>query len=196
VTACGHEIGHPESLVSGENTAAAPLGKITLTDNVSAANVGAPYRAEGAFTAVSNTGMSTTASALPNPLPTTADVRMADTSVLRTRDVSHVDAVSRPGLYRIHVREAKSATGFDQRFEYVVKGPESAVASFVKERRAAGAYLSEQRTVSGTAYALLLSCTPLTLPGGLSGVPFRDLRTGDESGALHWLWQRVDSGAY
>ena len=77
-----------------------------------------------------------------------ADIRIADTSVLRTRDVSHVGATFRPGLYRIHVRRAPSGAGFQQRFEYVVKGAPDAVTAFVAAQTAAGAVLSEQRTVA------------------------------------------------
>jgi hypothetical protein len=195
---CAHETtSHPGILVSGENPAADPLDDLGFADNVSADNVSNQgYRAEGAYTNVTNTGLSTMASALPKPIPALADVKMADTTVLRTRDVSHVDAASRPGLYRIHVRKAPGGTGFEQRFEYVVKGSASAVAGFVQARQAAGDYLSESRDVSGTSYALVLTSAPVTLSAGLSGVPFADLREGDRSGALGWLWQRLDSGTY
>jgi hypothetical protein len=194
---CAHETtSHPGILVSGGNSAAPPLDDLTFENNVSADNASNQgYRAEGAYTNVTNTGLSTMASSLPKPIPTIADVKMADTTVLRTRDVSHVDAASRPGLYRIHVRKAPS-TGFEQRFEYVVKGAASAVDAFVQARQSAGDYVSESRDVGGTSYALVLTSAPVAVPGGISGVPFADLRTGDQSGVLSWLWQRVDSGRY
>src|SRR3954462_15372757 len=110
------------------------------------------------------------ASALPKPIPAIAGVKMADTTVLRTRDVSHVDAGSRPGLYLIHVRRAPGGTGFEQRFEYIVKGAASAVAGFVQGRQAAGDYVSESRAVGGTSYALVLASAPVAISGGLSAV--------------------------
>jgi hypothetical protein len=194
---CAHTIGHPGILVSGQNTAAEPLNDITFTNNVSAETVtGVAYRTEGAFTNVTNSGLATTAAALPASIPTTADIRMADTSILRTRDVSHVAAAFRVGLYRIHVRRAPSGGGFQQRFEYVVKGAPDAVTGFVSSQVAAGALLSEQRTVGAVAYALLLTPSPVAIPGALAAVPFRDLRDGDLTGELSWLWRRVDTGAY
>jgi hypothetical protein len=195
VTQTGHRIGHPGILISGMNEAAGPIRNVTLTDNVSAGNTGAPYRAEGAYQNVTNTGMKTAVSDLP-PLPTAASVRRTDAAVLRTRDVSHVAASFRPGLYRIHVRQAPSGGGFQERFEYIVKGGTAAVDAFVSARTQAGDYLSEKRDASGTTHAVLLARAPLTIPNGVSGVTFRELRSGDQSGALSWLWQRVDSGAY
>jgi hypothetical protein len=192
-----HTIGHPGILISGQNTAAQPLDRITLTDNVSAETVtGTPYRAEGAFTNVTNTGLATTAAALPSPIPTMADIRIGDTAVLRTRDVSHVGAAFRTGLYRIHVRRAPSGGGFQQRFEYIVKGAPDAVTTFASAQTATGAVLSEQRTVGAVAFALLLAPAPVAVPGTLAPVPFRDLRAGDLAGDLSWLWQRIDTGMY
>ena len=46
------------------------------------------------------------------------------------------------------------------------------------------------------AYALLLTPAPVALPGALTPVTFRDLRAGDRTGDLSWLWQRLDTGAY
>jgi hypothetical protein len=195
VTGCGHNGSHPGILISGLNTAAEPLSDITLTDNVSTANQNGNYRTEGAFTNVTNTGMKTAASDLPTPEPTAADIHLADTTVLRTRDVSHVGASFRPGLHRIHVRQTTSGGGFEERFEYVVKGSEAAVDVLVAARAQAGGCLSERRDVTGTTYARLLSSTPITIPNDVSGVTFRDLRAGDQTGTLSWLWQRVDSGA-
>ena len=120
--------------------------------------------------------------------------RIADTSVLRTRDVAHVEASKRPGLYRIHVRPSGSGLGFEQRFEYVVKGAPAAVDAFVKARAAAGDHLSEQRTVQDTSYALLLCAAPVAVPAELSPVTFRELRAQDKPNALDWLWSRVDTG--
>jgi hypothetical protein len=193
---CGHTVGHPGILLSGQHTAAAPLNEIRLRNNVSADNPNGAYRAEGAYTNVTNEGLLTAASALPMPIPTAASARMADTAHLRTRDVSHVAATFRPGLHRIHVRRAPTGAGFQQRFEYVVKGTAAAVESFVSARVTAGDYLSEQRNAGGTTYALVLTRTPVALPSDLSAVTFRELRTGDASGELGWLWRRVDTGSY
>jgi hypothetical protein len=197
VSGCGHTIGHPGLLISGGNQAAGPLTNIALTNNTSVGAPAGPYRAEGSYTGVSNQGMSTTASALPAVMPSQSSVHYADTSVLRTRDTSHVAQAYRSGLYRIHVRENPDGKGgFQQRFEYLVKGTETAVTAFVKARVLANDYLSEQRTIAGVAYALLLSAQPLTVPTDLQGVLFRDLRTRDTAADLGWLWERVDSARY
>jgi hypothetical protein len=193
---CGHRIGHPGILISGLYSAAPPLADIQLTNNVSVGTAAGPYRAEGAYTNVTNEGLQTSASALPMPIPDVADVRMADTSILRTRDVSHVDESFRFGLYRIHVRQAPGGSGFQERFEYVVKGPPATLASFVEQHTSSGAYLSEVRTVGSTSYALVLTARPISVSAGLAGVSFRELRSGDSSGELRWLWQRVDAGSY
>jgi hypothetical protein len=67
---------------------------------------------------------------------------------------------------------------------------------FLDARQSAGDYASEQRVVDGTTYALLLCAAPVTLPMELNGVTFRELRTKDQSGALSWLWNRVDTATY
>jgi hypothetical protein len=193
---CGHRIGHPGILISGLHASAPPLNDIQLRNNVSASNPNGAYRAEGRHTNVTNEGLAESAASLPMPIPDAASVRMADTSILRTRDVSHVAAGSRAGLHRIHVREAASGGGFQQRFEYVLKGAAADVDAFVSARIAAGDYLSERRAVAGLTYALVLTRTPVALPSGVSGVTFRELRSGDSSGDLAWLWQRLDRGAY
>jgi hypothetical protein len=78
----------------------------------------------------------------------------------------------------------------------VIKGAPDAVTAFVTTQTAAGAALSEQRTLGAVAYALLLTPAPVALPGTLTPVTFRNLRAGDVAGDLSWLWQRVDTGAY
>jgi hypothetical protein len=196
VTRCGDGNGHPGILVSGLNAAAAPLSDITLADNVAAANPNGAYRAEGAYANVVNTGLLETADSLPAPMPTVSSVRLADTAVLRTRDVSHVAAAFRPGLYRIHVRQAPGGSGFEQRFEYIVKGPSAAIDAFVAGRVQANDYLSEKRPDGSTTHALLLTREPIILSSELTGVTFREVRAGDSSGVLSWLWDRIDSGTY
>lgn len=193
---CGDAIGgHPGILVSGDNAASAPLSDLAFYDNISVDNVNGPYREEGAFTNVINEGMRSTADALPMPVPTLADVKMEDTSVLRTRDVSHVEASLRTGLHRIHVRPAAGRDGFEQRFEYVVKGEPGAVDAFTSARRAAQDYVVEQRVVGGSSYALVLTAAPVAIGEPLSAVSFRDLRAG-AAGELAWLWQLIDDAAY
>ena len=155
-----------------------------------------PIGPKEAYTNVTNTGLATTAAALPSPIPTMADIRIADTSILRTRDVTHVAATFRAGLYRIHVRRSPSGTGFQQRFELRDQGAPMPVTGFVTTQTATGAALSEQRTVGGVAYALLPTPAPVAVPGTLTAVTFRDLRAGDMAGDLSWLWQRLDAGAY
>jgi hypothetical protein len=190
---CAHTVGHPGILVSGKNSAAGPLDDIALTYNVSAETVtGTAYRAEGDYTNVTNTGLQTTAAALPTPIPAMADIRLADTSVMRTRDVSHVAAPYRVGLYRIHVRRAPGGGGFEQRFEYLVKGPPDFVAGFTSAQAAAGGAVTAARTVGATAYARVLTPAPVAVASPLGSVPFRDLRSGDQTGGLSWLWQNVD----
>jgi hypothetical protein len=192
---CGHAISHPGILVSGLSTDAGPLMNIALTDNVSVGTPAGPYRAEGSYVNVTNDDLKSVASALPAPAPTMTNVTLADTTVLRTRDVSHAPANTRTGLYRIHVRAAASG-GFQQRFEYMIKGPTDMVTAFTRMRTSAGDYLSEQRTVNGSDYALVLSTAPVALPSGLAAVTFRELRAGDADGSLSWLWTRVDKGTY
>ncbi len=194
---CSHAIGHPGILISGLNAAAEPLDDIELVDNVSADNVlGGAYNAEGEYTNVTNTGLSTSVDDLPSLIPTAGDIQLADTSILRTRDVSHVEAGFRAGLYRIHVRVSPADSGFEQRFEYLVSGSAAAVSSFVAERTEAGDYLSEQAYAGGSTYALLLTSAPIAIPSDLAGVSFRDLRAGDLGGELASLWERTDSGVY
>jgi hypothetical protein len=196
VTQCGHTIGHPGILITGDNPDCPTPGinHIHLTNCVSAANTGSDYAAVNDIADVTNTGFSTSTSDLPSPLPTTSDVVLKDTSILMTRDTTHVTSGSRPGLYRIHVRE--HGAGYQERFEYVVQGSPSNVTSWVSTRTGAGDYLSEQQTVSGTAYALLLCAAPVTLGSGVSEVTFEDLRAGDLNGSLSWLWTRINTGSY
>ena len=84
----------------------------------------------------------------------------------------HVAETFRSGLHRIHVRPDVTGAGFEQRFEYVVKGQPDAVLVFVENRSAAGDYVSETRTVNATAYALVLTGVPIAVPSELSGVTF------------------------
>jgi hypothetical protein len=188
----GHSIGHPGILISGLNEAAEPLTAIALVDNVSVDNPNGPYRAEGAHDGVTNDGLRTDASDLPEPVPTRGDVVLEDTSVLRTRDVSHVPIAQRAGLHRIHVRPAPDGSGFEQRFEYVVSGEPAAVAAFCDERSAAGDFVAEQRSAGATAHALLLTAVPVAIPEALEGVSFRELRE-HAAGMLDWLWTRIDA---
>ena len=97
-------------------------------------------------------------------------------------------------LYRIHLRPA--AAGLEERFEYVVSGTETALGAWLAAARTEGACVSETRITDTTAYALVLSPIPLEIPTALSPVSFDALRAGDRSGALSWLWNRVDQGRY
>ncbi|MDB4987450.1 MAG: hypothetical protein JWN04_2628 [Myxococcaceae bacterium] len=193
---CALNGSQPGILVSGLNTAAAPLTNLTFSNNVSVGSPAGAYRAEGAYANVVDNNLLTAASAIPGAIPSISNVKLADTSVLRTRDVSHVAANVRPGLYRIHVRPAVSGSGYQQRFEYVVKGSPSDISTFAAARASAGDFVSEQRTVSGTAYALILCKAPLTIPTTLSAVTFREMRSKDAVNQLDWLWKRVDAGSY
>jgi hypothetical protein len=195
VANCGHTIGHPGLLVSGMNNTAGPLKDIAMNSNVVVNVPAGPYRVEGTTSNVTNVGMSTATSALP-AMPSTSNIVMADTRVLRTRDTSFAPADTRAGLYRIHVRRAPDGVSFQQRFEYVVKGPQDAVTAFVQQRVNAKDYLSEQRTEGGVTYAVLLTAAPVAIPSTLTGVAFREMRVAERDGKLTWLWQRVDSGNY
>jgi hypothetical protein len=70
------------------------------------------------------------------------------------------------------------------------------VTTYVQVRQAADDYLSEQRTVDGIAYALLLTAAPISLPSTMSAVGFRERREKERSDKLRWLWRRIDSGNY
>jgi len=196
VANCGHKIAHPNILISGASPAAGPLSTIHLVNNVSIGGGLGPYRLEGATRAIWNIGLSSDASALPRALPTLTDVKLADTTELRTLDTSHVPVAQRAGLLRIHVRRNQVTDRFEQRFEYVVKGPSERVRAFLSERSGSGDFLVERRTRSGVDYALLLCAVPIALPGDLLPVTFSELRTGDREGTLSGLWTRVDRGLY
>jgi hypothetical protein len=194
---CSQTIGHPGILISGLYAAAGPITNVHLTTNVVAeTKTGQAYRTEGDFSGVTNDGLSTDVATLPQPQPTTASVRIKDTAILKTRDTAFVPEASRPGLYRIHVRVAPVGGGLQQRFEYVVKGAPSELQTWLAARSGAGDYVSEQRTVTGTGYALVLARAPEALPSTLSGVTFQELRDGDNAGTLSWLWSRVNDGSY
>jgi hypothetical protein len=42
----------------------------------------------------------------------------------------------------------------------------------------------------------VLAANPLTIPSTLAGVSFTELRAGDSSGQLSWLWARINTGTY
>ncbi len=187
--------GHSSILVSGGNPDAEPIRDIQAVANVIVdALDGRAERSEGKYDAASVVfDNSTDPSLLPGPIPTRDDVRIQDTSILRTRDISFVPAAGQKGLYRIHLREAAAGDGVEERFEYVVRGTALAIASWLEVARAAGAYISESRNAGGSTYALLLSPTPLEAPDAIAGVSFEELREGDRTGTLSWLWARIDS---
>jgi hypothetical protein len=188
----GQVIGHPGILVSGGNSSAPALTNIAFEDEVSAETKnGQAYRTEGKLGVVTNTGMSDQTASLPKPMPTKSDAKPRDTSILATRDSSWVtDAAQRRGLHRIHVR--KATNGYEQRFEYVVHGAPADVAAFV----GTVSCVVESRVVAKTAWALVLSPKPLTVPSSLAGATFAELRAGDRDGTLRWLWARIDAKKY
>ncbi len=190
--------GHSAILISGGNPDAEPLRDINAIDNVIVeVPANRVQRAEGSHDSATVVfDNSTDPSRLPGPIPTLDDVRLQDTSILRTRDISFVAAAMRKGLHRIHVREAASGGGVDERFEYVVSGAASEIATWIATVRGQGAYVSESRSVGLSAYALVLSPVPLEVPGALNGVTFEALRAGDRAGTLSFLWQRIDLGNY
>jgi hypothetical protein len=178
---------HSGILISGLNPAVDPITNVTSTNNVVYGQSSSGFRAEGAYSNVYNTGMITSEEVTPAP---PALLTPSGAPILRTRDVSHVSSTFWPGLYRIHVRHG--AAGFEQRFEYAVKGDPGKVAAWCAYMAGTGAYVVERRTVSGTAYALALTPSPVMLMSGLSGVSFAEMR----GASLDWLWTRADSGAY
>jgi hypothetical protein len=190
--------GHSSILISGGNPDAEPLRDIQSVDNVIVdAPAGRIERAEGSYDAASVVFADVTdRSLLRGPIPTLSDVQIEDTSILRTRDVSFVAPEAQKGLYRIHVREAASGAGIEERFEYVVTGEQATLGAWLRTAANQGAYLAENKTVGANAYALLLSPVPLQVPAELAGVSFDDLRAGDRSGDLSWLWSRLDLGQY
>jgi hypothetical protein len=195
ISQCGQLVGHPNILVSGMNTAAPPLTNVAFTDNVSVNGPNGNYTVEGSTSNVTDLNLSQNAADLTSPAPTLASVVVRDTSILETLDTSFVASAQQPGLYRLHVRVAAGG-GFEQRFEYVVKGASTDVSGWTTARLAAGDHLSEQRDVGGVTYALVLAANPLTIPSTLAGVSFTELRAGDSSGQLSWLWARINTGTY
>lgn len=201
---CGQTIGHPTFLVSSQNSAAGPISNVAFDQCVSNGDTNGDYGTNGygggALVNVTSTNLHTNFADFPVPMPTTADAAAGDTSQLRTRNIApFIPAGQQPGLHRIHVRPVGSPSapsGFEQRFEYVVQGTPANVTAWVATRTAAGDYLAEQQTVSGTAYALLLTSAPVALGAGVSAVTFAALRAGDNAGTLSWLWARIDQGDY
>jgi hypothetical protein len=186
--------GHSAILVSGGNPDAEPIRDVASIDNVIVdPPSGRVERAEGKFDSASVVfDDSTDPARLPGPAPTLADVTLEDTSVLSTRDVSFVPAAMQPGLQRIHVREAGG--GLEERFEYVVTASPQELAAWLVD--APDSYVAETRVWGERAYALVLAPTPLELAPGVAGVTFEELREGDRSGELSWLWRRLDEHRY
>jgi parallel beta-helix repeat protein len=190
---CAQIIGHPGILVSGQNPAAEPISNIELDENVVVATAtGQAFREEGATTQVTNQGMSTAESDLPTPHPELVNIRIKDTSVLRTQDTSFVPEPLREGLYRIHVRQGPA--GFQQRFEYIVRGDAAHVDAWVAMRRAQGDHVSNTGEVGATTFARVLTGNPMQVPPELEAVTFADLREGERDGTSPWLWEVVNAG--
>lgn len=183
---CAQAIGHPGILVSGDNDKAAPLSKVAFEGNVVAeTKTGQAYRTEGAFMDVTNTAMSTMTSDL-GAIPTAADVKLRDTTILATRDGAWVDAARRRGLHRVQVR--KGAAGWEQRFEYVMRGPKADVDAL--------GCVVEEKEVAGKTYAVVVANAPIAVPMSVEEVTFEDVRAGDLDGSLTWLWKRLDALDY
>jgi hypothetical protein len=182
--------GHPGILVSGYHTAAPPIRDVQAIGNVIVDPAGGRVeRAEGEYEDVVFDNH--TDRALLPPVPTRDDIAMRDTEILRTRDTSFVDEAARPGLYRIHVRRSPETDAFEERFEYVVRGPSSAVDAWIAARAADGASVADRRATSDTTIAIVLLSVPAKLDAGLSGVSFAELRAGDRDGTLSWLWSAL-----
>ena len=181
---CAHTIGHPGILISGQNTAAQPLDTITLTNNVSAETVtGTAYRAEGAYTNVTNTGLATTAAALPVAHPD--DGRHPHRRHLRPAHARRLARRRRLPPGPVPHSRAPGAVG--RRLSAALRvrrqrRPRTPSPPSSTTQTAAGAVLSEQRTVGAVAYALLLTPAPVAVPAALTAVTFRDLRAGDRAG--------------
>ncbi len=184
---CGQIISHPGILISGANGAAGPITDVQLNGNVSVASNG-NYGTEGSLTNVANVGFSTALADLGSAIPSTASVKLRDTTILKIRDTSFVATGSRPGLYRIHVRQKPGQATFEQRFEYVFSGTAGDVAAYLSQRTGAGDVVSGQALVGAKQYAVLFTANPLQLPGTLTPVSFADLRKGDRDASLSWLW--------
>lgn len=188
---------HPGILVTAGNPGTT-VQNVAGLNNRSVNSGAQPYRQEAVGgtlgSGITSVGLQTTVGSLPAPIPTAASIALGDTRILRTRDVSHVSSGNRPGLYRIHVRGTPGA--FQQRFEYIVQGTPANVGAHLAARYAAGDYISASQNVSGTQYAVYLARVPHTLGTGVTAVTFANMRAGDQSGALSWLWSLVDAGAY
>lgn len=193
---CGTVIGHPSFLVSGDNSAAPPLSNISFDSCVSAVDLNGDFRVEGLVTPPTpNTNFSTNLQDMP-VVPVVGNAHVGDTSVLRTRDTFHVPGAFRTGCYRIHVRTLDDGVTFQQRFEYIFKGTASNVGSVVNTLVSAGHYLSRVQAVGSISYALVLTSAPIGIGSGVSAVSHIEMRAGDNSGALSWLWSVVDAGNY
>lgn len=192
---CGQKIGHANILVSAGNPDAGPISNVAFDSNVSTEGLHGNYHVEGPVANVTNTNLSQNLADLPSPRPTVASIHTADTAILKTMDTSFVAAAQRTGLYRIHVRQAGDG-GFEQRFEYVIKGTAANVSAFTTARQAAGDRVLEERTLAGTSYAIVLAPQPRSVPANLSGVTFTELRARDNDGTASWLWSRINTADY
>lgn len=180
---------HSAILVSGLNAGAPAVSNITLDNNIAYGTQAGAYRAEGTTSNIVQTNTVTTEPGTP-PVP--PEMAIEDTSELKTHNVSFAPSDKRAGLYRIHVRQP-SAGGLQMSYEYVVKGEPGRVAAWVAWQVLRGSVRLDQRSASGTAYAVVLSPLPVALSSGLSGVTTAEMRAGANGGALgSWLWDLVN----
>ncbi len=184
----GRVIPHPGILISGQS---APISNVTVRNNVvvESAN-GEAFRREGDTSSINETNTMTSADRLPKVLPVVDGARRAkSTDILKTRDTSFVDQSRRRGLYRIHVQRAAQGGVFQQRFEYVVAGPGSAVDRWLASSSGA---VVERSTVGSEVFAVVLTPVPSVVPNELRPVPFAELRRGDRQGGLRTVWAAVN----
>lgn len=185
--------GHPAILVSGLNSTAPPVSNVSAAGNVIVnPSAGRNERAEGNYTNVTFANLAG-AQYLPGPVPQLTSATRRPVTTLRTWDTSFAGLIYQAGIYRIHVRE--SAPGiFQERFEYVVKGPTAHVATWLSAFGACSGRLVTWRTIGSTTYAVALFAAPVSIPSNvLSAVTFGELRAGDNSGVLSWLWNKLET---
>ncbi len=180
---------HPGIIVTARADA---ITDVTVVDNLV---VDAPFReafrAEGATSNIVASNTSTSRDLLPSPLPTLANrARTRNTDVLKMRDRSFAPAGQQRGLYRIHVRRSPAGSGFEQRFEYVVAGPPSAIDRWLSGL--ADATVAHEQAAGGRQVVVVVSPEPVTVPTDIAEVTFSELRGGDRSGSLAGVWAALD----
>ncbi len=189
VCRAGHTVPHSGILISGLDGAISDV--LVAGNEVIDSVTGQPFRSEGEVVGLVERDTSVADEGRCEPRQNRGEGQVArDTSILATRDDSFVPSSARPGLSRIHVRSG-SGGGFEQRLEYVVAGPGSAVDAFLGDRFASATRFRPQSAGDeAEEYVVLLTGSPLSIPDELRPIEFDELRAVAKT--LPELWAYLD----